>query len=312
MRRMLLLSTFALLVALLPSAALAQQNDDDDGDFALRINGDYTVPEGQSVGTLFVINGDAIVQGTVRDFLLVINGTADIAGTVRELVVVNGDAILRSGATVEEDVLLIRSDIDQQPGSTVGGDIEQRSRLFFRGAWILLGILFWLAMTATLLVAGLVFAAVGRRQLAASTSNLSDSPGQSVLGAVIVLFGAPLAVFLAFITVIGIPLGIGLMLFLIPALLFLGFLVAAAWVGGLILSGFKRDRTGANQYLAVVVGVLVLQVIALIPAFGWLVWILAALYGLGGLVYLAWRAARGRSTRPDEPAAPPPPAPSPA
>lgn len=301
MLRTLLLASFAFTLALLPSTALAQAND-DEGDFALRIRGDYTVSQGESVGTLVVINGNAVVEGTVRDFLLVIDGTADISGTVEELTVVSGDAVLRDGATVRQDVLLIRSDMEQQPGSTVGGEVERRSRVFFRGAWVLFGVFFWLGATAALIIAGLVFAAIGGRQLAAATANLSEQPGQSILAAIVVVVVLPVLAVLAMLTIIGIPLGIGLLVFLLPALAFLGFLVTATWIGQLILSGFKRDRPATRLYLPVVIGVLILQVIALIPGFGWLIWMLASLYGLGGLVYLGWRSARGRPTPPEQPA----------
>lgn len=300
MLRTLLLAAIAFALALLPTAAFAQA-EDDEGDFALRIRGDYTVPEGQSVGTLIVIRGNAIVEGTVRDFLLVIDGTADISGTVKELTVVSGDAILRDGATVREDVLLIRSEMDQQPGSTVGGQIERRSRAFFRGAWVVFGVFFWLGATTALVVAGLLFAAIGGRQLGASTDNLSEQPGQSILAAIVVLFVLPVLAVLAMLTIVGIPLGIGVLAFLYPALFFLGFLVAATWVGRLILSGFKRDRPATSLYLPVVIGVLILQVIALIPGVGWVTWMLAALYGMGGLAYLAWQAARGRRAPSEQP-----------
>ncbi|HEY4668813.1 MAG TPA: hypothetical protein VIH05_03460 [Tepidiformaceae bacterium] len=292
------------LLAMVPFAALAQGVDDDD-DFTLQVNRDYTLPAGESVGGLVVVNGDALIEGTVRDFLVVVEGTADISGSVKGLTVVNGDAILRDGATVTNDVLLVRSTLDQQPGSTVGGEIEERSRFLFRGAWLVFGLIFWLGATLALIVGGLLFAAIGGRQLRASTANLSEQPGPSILAAVIVLFAVPLLAVLAMVTIVGIPLGIGILLFLLPALALLGYLVAADWLGGLVLSGFKRDAARTKRYLPVVIGVLMLQAVSLIPAFGWAVWALAALYGLGGLTYLAWRTARGyRSPPPGVEAAP--------
>lgn len=303
MLRISLLVGLALLT-LLPSAAFAQDNGEDDGDFALRVGGDFTVPAGESIGTLIVINGDAHIEGTVRGFLLVVEGTADISGTVDELTVVNGHALLRDGATVRNDVTVVRSTLDQQPGSTIGGQVERRSRVFFRGAWVVFGLIFWLGATLALIAAGLVFAAVGGRQLAASTDNLSEQPGQSILAAIVVIIALPVVAVLAMVTIVGIPLGIGALVFLLPALMLLGLLVAATWLGRLILSGFKRETFARRLYLPTVIGVLILQVMLLIPGIGWAVWSLASLYGLGGLTYLAWQAARGRGA-PELPAPPP-------
>src|SRR3970282_430118 len=66
--------------------------------------------------------------------------------------------VLRDGATLTNDVLLVRSTLDQQPGSTVGGEIEERSRFLFRGAWLVFGLIFWLGATLAPIVRGLLVA----------------------------------------------------------------------------------------------------------------------------------------------------------
>jgi hypothetical protein len=81
---------------------------------------------------------------------------------------------------------------------------------------------------------------------------------------------------------------------LLPALWFIGYLVAGAAVGTLIVKthGGRND----HPYLAVLVGVLIFQVIALVPFVGGTVAFFAGLIGAGALVYRAWATFRGTTT----------------
>ena len=66
-------------------------------------------------------------------------------------------------------------------------------------------------MTIAALLGGLVFAAVAGRQLSTATEVLTGELAYSILGAVAVWIGLPIVAVLAFITVVGIPLGLGLL-----------------------------------------------------------------------------------------------------
>src|SRR5215204_3598691 len=63
-------------------------------------------------------------------------------------------------------------------------------------------------------LAGLLFAAVAGRQLTRAAALLTGRVGGTLLGALLVWVGIPILAVLAFITLVGIPLGFALLLFL--------------------------------------------------------------------------------------------------
>jgi hypothetical protein len=107
---------------------------------------------------------------------------------------------------------------------------------------------------------------------------MTGKVGQSILTGFIVLVGVPLVAILFMVTLIGIPTGIGVLLFLGPALLFLGYLVAGSWLGRLVLS---RAPGGPGGLRATLLGLLILQLILLVPGLGWIVFPLGGIWGTG-------------------------------
>lgn len=300
MKRFLMTAIASVALGLLPATANA---DDGQRGLVLRIDGDITLARGEVAGSVVVIGGDAVIEGTVRNNLLVIDGRAVIRGNVEgNATVVSGELELTSSATVE-NVNLIDSKLTRAAGATVTGDIKERERFVFRGFPAVFGILFWLMMTVSVLASGLVFAAIGGRQLTASAQALTAELGNSILGAVIVWVGLPILATLIILTLVGIPLGVGTLLFLLPALWFLGYITAATRLG-LALTGTLKREPAEHPYLAVTLGLLVLQFLVLIPAFGWLVASVAGLWGAGGLALVAFRAARNQSATPPAASAP--------
>jgi hypothetical protein len=212
-----------------------------------------------------------------------------------DITVVSGDLDLRSGATVN-NVHLIRSDLQQSDGATITGDLNERENFFFRGAWAVFSILLWLAMTIAVVAAGLLFAAVGGRQLRTASLSLTEDPGNSILAAIVLWVGVPLIAGLIIATLVGIPLGLGVLLFLLPAMWLLGYIAAGTRLGMLIVG-----QGAEHPYAAAAIGLLILQLVAIVPFFGWVVVGLAGLWGAGGIALVAWRAARGTPATPAAP-----------
>jgi hypothetical protein len=295
MRSYLLTCLAAALVALVPLTAHAQ--GDDEG-LVLRIDGNVSNASGETVGTVIVITGDALVEGTITDSLVVVDGTATIRGTVEgDITVISGDLVLESGSTVET-VNLYRSDLEQASGATVNGDIHERENFLSVAEGVAVTALAWAGLTVAVILAGLVFAAVGGRQLLSAATNLKDEVASSILTAVAVWIGVPLAAALIMITLVGIPFGLGIFIFVLPALFLLGYITTATLLGGAISGLFRREQSADHPYLAASLGVLILQLVLIIPVLGWLVVMLAGLWGAGGLALVAYRAARGRTVEP--------------
>jgi hypothetical protein len=89
-------------------------------------------------------------------------------------------------------------------------------------------------------------------------------------------------------TVVGAPIGLALLFVLLPALAFLGWLVAAIWIGDWLVASTRGSREPGRPYLAAVLGVIVLALVGMVP----FVTAIATLFGFGALLLAAWRILR--------------------
>jgi hypothetical protein len=106
----------------------------------------------------------------------------------------------------------------------------------------------------------------------------------SILVGVLAFLLLPVLGFALLFTVVGLPLGIGLLLAVLP-LYGLAYTASAFVVGRLILKNSAR-------ILAFIVGLVILRALALVPFAGELLWVLATIFGLGALLAAALRARR--------------------
>jgi cytoskeletal protein CcmA (bactofilin family) len=286
--RFLLLAT-SLLLALVPVAAFAADGS-GDGDLLLRINGPITVGPDQTYDNVVVISDNATIEGTLTGSLFVIGGDAIITGRVdTDVTVVSGTLTLASTAQVS-NVSVIRGTLQRDAGATVTGDIT-RSNIAID--WWALGIVsafIWAGVTLAVLLAGAIFAGIAGRSLKTAGDMISRETGPAILAALLIWIALPVAMVMAFFTLVGIPIGLGYFLFVLPVLWFLGYLVTGTLIGRVIV---HRTVESERPYLASVIGLLILQVAGLVPWLGGVLGFLAGVIGSGALVLLAWRAWRG-------------------
>lgn len=298
MRKRGFLILMIALLALIPGSAVAQdQTGDAEGSFILGINSDTYIRPEQSVQTLVVIDEHAVVDGTVTEALFVISGTATVNGALNgDVTVISGTINLSESATVAKDVVLINSDINRTEGSMVGGSVHDRSFAFYDWQLTFLSVLFWIGTTIVILFAGLLFAAIGGRQLNGAGNLISNRPGNVILAALIAGIGLPILAVVAIVTLVGIPVGIAMLIFLLPALWFTGYLVAGTKLGNVILNRREGATEAQHPYLAALLGLTILQFASLIPVLGFMLAWLAGAIGTGAVAYYAWRAWRGAGT----------------
>jgi hypothetical protein len=282
MKRWILAVGIVLSLMLVPALAAAQSSTNPDEGFIFRASGDVTIPKDETISTVIVADGNAAIEGNVTDFLMVISGNATVNGTVGgDIVMIDGDLNLGQASTVK-NVTMYESNLVRADGATVTGELTEDANLVdFGWGAVVFSVLMWIGLTLVIIAAAMLFAWLGGRQLTSAGDMLQQRPGASILTAVVLLFGLPVLAFLAFITVIGIPIGLAILLVVIPALWIGGYLVTGARIGQLLM----RTVNVHNLIVAAVVGVLLLQLISLIPALGPVVSFLAATYGAGGLVY---------------------------
>ena len=293
----------ALALLLAPGRALAQENKDD---VYVRVNGTVDLAAGESVDTLVAVNSDAQVSGAVRDTLVIVNQTATVSGDVgRDAIVVNGTLRLESTAQIDGDVVLINGELTQDGGAEIAGSVVERSGAGmgaeFRRVTAAVSFVVWLGVTLLFVVVALGWAAVAGRQLSDIAGLLGARPGLAAVAAVIFWIVVPVVAVIAFFTVIGIPIGIALLVIVLPLLWGLGYVVTSTRLGFFLADLRRTTPDLAHPYLEAVLGVVILQLIGLIPIVGGIVIALAGLFGAGAIVVHAWRRIGAPRNRADAP-----------
>jgi hypothetical protein len=262
--------------------SVVAQEDGPDTDDQVVLTGRLLVPEGETVHTAIIFSGDAVIDGTVTEWLVVINGRTEINGSVGEDVVVfNGDVVLRSGARVGGDLISLE-DPRIEEGATVEGSVDDLAT-----RWNLYDITFagrfasWLGFTISTLILGLVLLLLAPRLDPASIRSLRDRLGATIGFGLLVFVLLPVVAALLIATVVGIPLGLSL-LFGLALVYSIGYVVGVLALGRLVV------KEPASRYVAFLVGWGALRLIALIPFLGGLAWLVSTVLGLGTL----WVARR--------------------
>lgn len=298
-----LMGLLFLLLALIPASVFAQQAmDDDDNSFIFQVNRPATVATGDMVDVVVVIDDNAVIDGQVTDALIVVNGTATVNGFVTgDIVVAEGNLIVNDGATAN-NITLFRSEMTRGEGATITGDVtEESSYTGFTWGMTIFSVVFWIGTTIAVLLAGLAVMALFGRQMDAAVQTINARPLESVVAGLVTWVLLPIVAILTFITIIGIPVGLGLLFVVIPLLALMGYMVAAYWLGARVVT---MTNIRAGRYLSLGIGLVLLVLVGAIPWFGGVVTFFATLFGTGALIYLLYARRRGEEAAPAMPSAP--------
>ncbi len=268
----------ALLIMFLVPSAAAAQNDAGNGDdeVLVRVNGSDRVEAGESVNVVVIVRGDLVIEGDVLDTTVVVDGDvavlngATVDGT---LVVVDGTLTLRDGSVTTADIFL-NDDARwvQEEGATFTGDVRENGMgldIGDSGAWrlALVTIVTWLGSTLVAILAALVFAGVGGRQLWASARNLSSRVAATILAALVFWFGLLLIMVPLGLSGVG-ALAIPVLLILGLAIWFLGYIAFGTRIGATVTRRSIDDPLNVHPYLPAIAGTLILQLLLLIAMAG--------------------------------------------
>jgi hypothetical protein len=297
MRRLPLLIVLSLLLLALPDAALAK----DDPQDQIVITGDVNVPRGTTVGDVVVIDGAVNVAGRVDGDVVAVSGPVRVAGTVDgDVNAISDQVTLLPRARVTGDVNYGDEKPLIAPSATVGGSVSDEGwdqLSDFR--WGLVGAFaWWLAVSISSLVLGLALLALAPRAAEAARVAVATSLGRTVAWGIALFVGLPILAVIALVTLVGIPLGVGLLLALVP-------LCALGYVTSAYLLGRRLVKPPTSRFLAFLAGWGILRVLAIVPFLGTLAWLVAVILGLGALMVALWRA-RVPTAAPSEERAPAP------
>jgi hypothetical protein len=273
---------FALLAicCLLPAAtASAEVDANTDGDDRIVLVGSVLIDRDETAGDIYVLDGDVTIRGTVTGDVVVADGDVTIRGTVEgDVVTVTGQATLGRRGNVRGDITYADNEPVQTPGSQVGGEVK---KFDVADAGILGAIATLIGITVSLFLLGLLLLLLAPRAADAVARTAREKALVSFGVGFLAFFLIPIIAFAALFTVVGIPLGIILLLLVLP-LYAISYVTAAFALGRRIIKG--------SRILAFLVGLVILGLLSLIPIVGSLIGLLATMFGLGLLLLTMLRA----------------------
>ncbi|HEX6457168.1 MAG TPA: polymer-forming cytoskeletal protein [Solirubrobacterales bacterium] len=282
-------SSFAVLIALgafaLPAAASAGAARSDSGDAVVVVSGDVTVPRGETVDGVYVVSGDVRIAGRSTGDVVVLAGDATVSGRIDgELLVASGQARLLPRAYVSGNVRYG----DERPivagQAIVRGDVSKEGWNDWSGFLPFVGFLFWLAVGISAALLGVLLLLIAPQAADALYGRSRERVGPLIAIGIAVVICLPVAAVIAAVTLVGIPLAIGILLALLP-------LGAVAYVCAAWALGRRVVKPPRGRIVAFLAGLGILRALALIPILGGIVDLAAIVFGLG-LIGAAIGAAR--------------------
>ncbi|MDQ3977939.1 MAG: polymer-forming cytoskeletal protein [Actinomycetota bacterium] len=272
------------VVAVVVAAAPASAQTETETDTQVVLTGRAEVRAGERAEAVVILDGPAVIDGHVEGPVVALNGDIRVSGTVEEdVVALKGRATIASGARVGGDVVSSRAP-QVEAGATVEGE-TRTVRFSFRALGAVFWVAWWIAVTVSLLVLGIVLLGLFPAMMAASYALARNEPGPAIGWGLLVAVGLPVVSVLVMFTVLGIPLGL-------VGLLSLALLYAMGYVVAALALGRMMVKEPTSRYLAFLAGLVILRIVGLIPVIGGLVTFLAGAYGLGALAIAGLRAAR--------------------
>ena len=274
-----LLVALVLLFTLLSAGPAFAADEPDD---RIVLSGPVLIDRDETAQDVVVLDGDVVVRGTVRGDIIVVDGDVTIRGNVRgDVVTISGTAMLGRRARIGGDLVYFDDKPVVSDGAKVSGETNKFDGGEIAGVGGAFALGFWLAVSLSLLVLGLLLLLLAPRAGDAIARTRKARWGASIGVGLLAIIVLPILAVVACISILGLPFGIGLLLALFP-LYAIAYATAAFAIGRLILKN--------SRFPAFIVGLLILRLLALIPIVGGLFGLLAVIFGLGLLFVTLFRA----------------------
>jgi hypothetical protein len=259
------------------------------GRVLISTEGDITLPAGEHADVVMVVNGTATILGEANT-VVAIDGAANLVGARTETVVaVRSPVELGQDTVVQGDVLTYESLVHQTGNAEVLGSVDDLATVLLGIGMVLAPafILLWIGFALAMLAAGVLLAGIASRQVREAEAIISGRPVRALVAGIIGLIVFPVLAVILIATLIGAPLGFGILFQVWPLLAFVGYLVAGIWVGDWILRRTGPEREREKPYLAAIVGLVALGLLSIVPILS-IVSAIASLIGFGAVLQLAF------------------------
>lgn len=266
-------------------------------DVLVRIGGDAVVAPGERVGAVLVVDGTAVLDGDV-EVAVVADGTLRVrGGRVGQLFVAGGTVHLEPGGTVTGDIRLIDADLTQEDGAQVLGTVHRGIPSWVGGGLVLVGLLLGMGWILAVILSGVALAAFAGSSVRHVGRRIVDETWDTLVATLVFWVGVPVLAVLVMFTIVGLPLGLAVLLFVLPVVSFAGYLIAGIRLGDALVEWRRGSAEAFHPYLAALIGISALMLISILPIIGETVSAAATLLGSGALVLHLWRRMQTRATK---------------
>jgi hypothetical protein len=223
------------------------------------------------VALVFLISGDAVVNGKIDGDLITIGGQARLLPKA----FVSGDVRYGDERPIVAGSAIVRGDVTKKNG------LDSLNLIPFLGVLVLL-----VGTFICTVILGLLLLLIAPRAADAIEARSHERIGPLIAIGIAIAIALPIAAVIAAATIVGLPLSFVILLALLP-------LAAIAYCASAWVLGRRMVKAPHSRYLAFLAGVALLEAVSLIPVLGWLVGIAAAVFGFGLLGSAIGRAREG-------------------
>ncbi len=246
------------------------------------------LPESVIRKGLIAACGEMTIEGTISGGARIIGGEVVINGTINqdvdikaEKVIIGEHAVIKGNLHYEapQEARIARGAVIEGQKTFIQKKIPPPGKKLLQVA----GLLWVLKVMATIAAALAVYYLLRDKTLEITGLAL-DRFGNELLRGFIVLVVVPAGILLLFMTVIGWLLG------MLGLFFYIAFVVLSTVLGALVFtrwsSGYLLKKEPAFSWPVILLGVLIYEVIGLIPFFGWIFKLVFFLTALGALAHL--------------------------
>lgn len=190
------------------------------------------VPANQSVDNVVAVGGDVTIQGNVKDSVVVLNGDVSIKASAKingSVIVIGGKLQQEQGAVIADEVMNISLDTATQNSFMFGGGLVV-------GTWLL-----QLAASVLFVIPPVLTVFLSKRRLEPHVDRVRQSPGYPLYIGFFTGLILIAVTMLLFVSVVGIPLAIILLIFVVVSFIY-GLALLSILTGEKIQGIFGRSN----------------------------------------------------------------------
>lgn len=198
----------------------------------------------------------------------------------------NNKAVIAEGSSVKGQTTYHSVEKEKQPAAPSGEKIGQAIGAAMSAVMVFiisLILVISLIKYVAALLTGIILIVIFQKQLNEINVVLKQKPWPSLGWGAMMVFLAPVAIFIAFILIIGIPLGV-VALAIYIACLYLGHIIIALFLGQWILRMGDGQASTGQMIGALALGLLIVYIFGLIPFIACFTDLAVLLFGAGTIV----------------------------